>query len=305
MNGRVYDYNLGRFLSVDPLIHMEGGSQGINPYSYIMNNPLAGVDPTGYDPEEEVESFEFEASTVESITVNAEGQVTVNFNNGAESQSFQASTVSVGNNTVDIGNQTQIAQQQGGASVGEALSAIGNAIADNWQSILTDTVDMAGDSNPIMGAASDFVGAEDAVDSVIAASEGDYGEAVASAGMVALSKFRVADDAIKFGQESVKNAFAHGPHKGKTIGEVAEGLRNGDISPDSLPVEYVVRNGERVALNNRSLTTLRRAGMQPTRVLNRTGNREAERLLNSHLRGAEPSDYIRIRGAGPRTSSIE
>nr|WP_275540764.1 RHS repeat-associated core domain-containing protein [Pseudidiomarina taiwanensis] len=50
MNGRVYDYNLGRFLSVDSFIHNEGGSQGINPYSYIMNNPLAGVDPTGYDP---------------------------------------------------------------------------------------------------------------------------------------------------------------------------------------------------------------------------------------------------------------
>ena len=50
MNGRIYDYNLGRFLSVDPFVHGEGGSQGINPYSYIMNNPLAGVDPSGYDP---------------------------------------------------------------------------------------------------------------------------------------------------------------------------------------------------------------------------------------------------------------
>ncbi|WNO11239.1 SpvB/TcaC N-terminal domain-containing protein [Teredinibacter sp. KSP-S5-2] len=48
MNGRVYDYNLGRFLSVDPYIQSPGNSQSINPYSYIMNNPLAGVDPTGY-----------------------------------------------------------------------------------------------------------------------------------------------------------------------------------------------------------------------------------------------------------------
>ena len=48
MNGRVYDYNLGRFLSVDPFIQFVGNSQGINPYSYIMNNPLAGTDPTGY-----------------------------------------------------------------------------------------------------------------------------------------------------------------------------------------------------------------------------------------------------------------
>ena len=48
MNGRIYDYTLGRFLSVDPVI---GGmsSQALNPYSYIGNNPLAGTDPTGYE----------------------------------------------------------------------------------------------------------------------------------------------------------------------------------------------------------------------------------------------------------------
>jgi len=48
MNGRVYDYNLGRFLSVDPFIQSPGNSQSMNPYSYIMNNPLAGTDPSGY-----------------------------------------------------------------------------------------------------------------------------------------------------------------------------------------------------------------------------------------------------------------
>lgn len=48
MNGRVYDYNLGRFLSVDPFIQNPGNSQSLNPYSYIMNNPLAGTDPSGY-----------------------------------------------------------------------------------------------------------------------------------------------------------------------------------------------------------------------------------------------------------------
>ncbi|WP_193343296.1 RHS repeat-associated core domain-containing protein, partial [Pseudoalteromonas luteoviolacea] len=48
MNGRVYDYNLGRFMSVDPFIYDAGNSQAINPYSYGMNNPLSGTDPTGY-----------------------------------------------------------------------------------------------------------------------------------------------------------------------------------------------------------------------------------------------------------------
>jgi RHS repeat-associated protein len=48
MNGRVYDYRLGRFLSVDPIISNPLSSQSINPYSYIGNNPLSGTDPTGY-----------------------------------------------------------------------------------------------------------------------------------------------------------------------------------------------------------------------------------------------------------------
>lgn len=48
MNGRAYDYNLGRFLSVDPVIQFPSNSQSLNPYSYILNNPMAGTDPTGY-----------------------------------------------------------------------------------------------------------------------------------------------------------------------------------------------------------------------------------------------------------------
>ena len=51
MNGRVYDYRLGRFLSVDPIISNPLNSQSLNPYSYIGNNPLSGVDPTGYQCE--------------------------------------------------------------------------------------------------------------------------------------------------------------------------------------------------------------------------------------------------------------
>ena len=49
MNGRMFDFNSGRFLSVDPYI-AGSGSQAINPYTYIFNNPLSGTDPSGYNP---------------------------------------------------------------------------------------------------------------------------------------------------------------------------------------------------------------------------------------------------------------
>ncbi|MGH2510715.1 MAG: RHS repeat-associated core domain-containing protein, partial [Ktedonobacteraceae bacterium] len=46
-NARLYDPRLGRFLSVDPLIGHPESTQGINPYSYVENNPLSRTDPTG------------------------------------------------------------------------------------------------------------------------------------------------------------------------------------------------------------------------------------------------------------------
>jgi RHS repeat-associated protein len=48
MNGRVYDPQLGRFLSVDPIVNTIALSQALNPYSYVMNNPLSMIDPSGY-----------------------------------------------------------------------------------------------------------------------------------------------------------------------------------------------------------------------------------------------------------------
>ena len=48
MNGRIYDPSLGRFMTTDPHIQAAGYSQSYNQYSYILNNPLGGTDPSGY-----------------------------------------------------------------------------------------------------------------------------------------------------------------------------------------------------------------------------------------------------------------
>jgi RHS repeat-associated protein len=48
MNGRVYDPEVGRFLSADPFIQAPYNSQSYNRYSYVLNNPLKYVDPSGY-----------------------------------------------------------------------------------------------------------------------------------------------------------------------------------------------------------------------------------------------------------------
>lgn len=37
-------------MSVDPIIAMPENGQSLNPYSYVMNNPLKYTDPSGYSP---------------------------------------------------------------------------------------------------------------------------------------------------------------------------------------------------------------------------------------------------------------
>ena len=46
-NARIYDPQLGRFLSADPTTEAPDDGQDWNRYSYVLNNPLAFTDPSG------------------------------------------------------------------------------------------------------------------------------------------------------------------------------------------------------------------------------------------------------------------
>ncbi len=50
MNGRMYDANLGRFLSPDNYIVDPFNTQAYNRYGYVLNNPLMYTDPSGEEP---------------------------------------------------------------------------------------------------------------------------------------------------------------------------------------------------------------------------------------------------------------
>jgi RHS repeat-associated protein len=49
MNGRVEDAILGRFLSPDPYVPDPSNAQSYNRYSYVNNNPMSMVDPSGFN----------------------------------------------------------------------------------------------------------------------------------------------------------------------------------------------------------------------------------------------------------------
>lgn len=48
MNGRIYDPLLGRFLSADVFVQDAHSLQAYNRYSYVRNNPLTRIDPSGF-----------------------------------------------------------------------------------------------------------------------------------------------------------------------------------------------------------------------------------------------------------------
>jgi len=48
MNARLYDSDIGRFLSADTIIQAPKDSQAYNRYTYVRNNPMMFTDPTGH-----------------------------------------------------------------------------------------------------------------------------------------------------------------------------------------------------------------------------------------------------------------
>ncbi len=52
MNGRVYDPNIARFLSADPIVQAPDNTQNFNRYAYVYNNPLRYTDPSGFQVED-------------------------------------------------------------------------------------------------------------------------------------------------------------------------------------------------------------------------------------------------------------
>ena len=107
---------------------------------------------------------------------------------------------------------------------------------------------------------------------------------------------------IRFGQQGVSATFRNGEFAGQSIEDVAAGLRSGTIQPSQVPIQTITRNGVTYTLNNRSLTALRQAGIQPTVINDVTGNQFFEQQLTTRLGemgGEVPPEFVpTIRGGG-------
>ncbi|RUO46701.1 hypothetical protein [Pseudidiomarina donghaiensis] len=127
-------------MSVDPFVHE--GSQGINPYSYMMNNPLSGTDPTGYSPEKEtielkegdkivqdadgnryVDQGGDSLVKVESVSVTkGSTNVTTTFGDNGSVKGVSATNGKNSVSITDIGGQQQISVSNGGQTSNLSVS---------------------------------------------------------------------------------------------------------------------------------------------------------------------------------------
>ncbi len=57
MGGRMYDPEIARFTSPDPLLQFPFFSQGLNRYSFVLNNPISNSEVNGFEMEEEYEGL--------------------------------------------------------------------------------------------------------------------------------------------------------------------------------------------------------------------------------------------------------
>ncbi|MCY7296085.1 RHS repeat domain-containing protein, partial [Alteromonas sp. a30] len=164
MNGRVYDYNVGRFMSVDPVIQSPANTQSVNPYSYIMNNPMSGTDPTGYESCPQGQECAKVATTGTRIpqAVEASGNSLVGtssgikFNgsfggtsNGAQSSGQTTPSADKPQNNVDVMGQEQVSSTPPPSSTSQSPSPNKVGVVEQVQQLDQIIVDAIRDFLPI------------------------------------------------------------------------------------------------------------------------------------------------------------
>jgi hypothetical protein len=127
MNARVYDPDIGRFLSPDPTVSYVHNPQSFNRYAYVMNNPLNRYDPDGF------------ADLSKQSVLDAIARQAAEKANVAAGKSPNANTAAheaiTANNPQDDGTGQSPGQQANQAAASKA-----NAIAG----VLSETVEVTG-----------------------------------------------------------------------------------------------------------------------------------------------------------------
>jgi RHS repeat-associated protein len=236
MNGRVYDYNVGRFLSVDPVIVDPTNTQAINPYSYVMNNPLAYTDPSGYatncDGRIHCEQLgdQYDAAKEAEALQNAQNNQPQSNGSSNDQSSSNNRNASANGDTTALNGQGDVAKtsaaggDKAGRDSGDSSSRQGGALLDKIDSqeklrkleSKTDTVEVAIGSGEVVLGGVGLIGS---------AAAGIACLVLEPCGAIAISTILVGGGlsavSINDGQNRIKNA-RDGGARDKTIPFVGE-----------------------------------------------------------------------------------
>lgn len=93
-------------------------------------------------------------------------------------------------------------------------------------------------------------------------------------------------EGANFAQKTFNPMFSKdGVFAGKSVDDVASALRSGVMKPSEVPIDYIVRDGNKLILNTRSAQALEAAGIHRSQwnAVNRTGQEMYENMLSGQL----------------------
>jgi len=131
MNARLYDSDIGRFLSADTIIQAPKDSQAYNRYTYVRNNPMMFTDPSGHSWFSKIVKkvknwvkknvYKIIGIVVVGVaillpsmwtpTLLATGESLINYNHSQPESKTNQITISIGG-TIPIGNSPSAEQEQ-------------------------------------------------------------------------------------------------------------------------------------------------------------------------------------------------
>ncbi|MFQ5614669.1 MAG: RHS repeat-associated core domain-containing protein, partial [Anaerolineae bacterium] len=245
----------GRFLSPDPLAPEPGEPQSWNRYAYVVNNPLNYIDPTGHTVEC---GYAGDHCGFDRIPEMPASDWDFSSGQSSEERATELLAYYEAQRYWNPHTWTPSDEATRNGLIGEVFGyqMQGSVGSGEWWNLVLDNV----------------------------GPDVFFGIAAIAAG----SRPPTGTTPLKFGQASVGPRFTS-PRKsdfkyaGWKLEDVAGGLRSGQISPDELPVRFIERDGMRYAINNRSLKTLRMAGVEPTILIDITGDPYYEKALTRRL----------------------
>jgi RHS repeat-associated protein len=151
MNGRIYDPSGSMFLSPDTHVPDPGNTQSYNRYSYVNNNPLTEIDPTGFENLGGYKDMQaYNARHGKTLAIRQQAVANLFFANAADELAAEYGALSGGDDNSGGGggeqyvvgtdsNGASVDQQGAAASVVSQLNAGQQTLAHNSQQTASAT----------------------------------------------------------------------------------------------------------------------------------------------------------------------